>query len=390
MSRNRRRLGPEHIAGGRPLPCDLFDAAGHLLFREGHLVASDALAQRLLELGVYGDPEAGREQETPADPRVATSVFSTLQALRRTVAECLAAVTPAQRLDATVVGKCARELATLCARDPDATLGTILLQRDPPYATRQMVNAAIVTELLLAPLILAPEARHPVLSAALTMNMAMIGLQEILYGQKEDLTGSQREHIRRHPLEAVRMLQAAGVVDTVWLECVAQHHEAPDGSGYPEHLQGGAICLGAQVLAIADRYCAMISERSYRPGAFANVALRLIFLSQGKSVDTMLAASLVREVGLYPPGTLVQLANGEVAISIKRTLHASQPVVRAILNASGIPLPAMPKRLTSQPSHEIVQVLPPGRLPASVDLNRLWIPGFDPLTHESIDDPGLG
>jgi len=178
-------------------------------------------------------------------------------------------------------------------------------------------------------------------------------------------------------------LQTDGVTDCLGLAVVAQHHESIDGSAYPARLLGDAIDAGARIVAAVDRYCAMVSERAYRPGAFPSGALRQIFLAQGKSVDTGSAALLVKEIGLYSPSTVVQLANGEIGAAMKRTFKSGHPIVRAVLNASGIRLLMLPKRRTTQPSFQITQVHPLSRLPDNLEVASIWIPRETDLD----DDP---
>jgi hypothetical protein len=367
---SNRRLVLGDIQHGVPLPCDLFDHSGRLLLRLGQTVASEAQVARILEIGVFGDPEWNLEFAVDEESTTRVSVFARVHSLR----EALVSAVTSLHVSPDVIRGHATELMELCRLDPDAALATVLLQRSPPYGVRQMVNAAIVTEILLSQREPDRAARLPVVSAALTMNVAMLELQESLYHQQDDLTEAQRADIRAHPLRAVERLKAAGVTDTVWLSVVGQHHEAIDGSGYPARLKGDAIDAGARIVCAADRYCAMVSERAYRPGAFPSVALRQIFLAQGKSVDVGIAALLVKEIGLYPPGTVVQLANGEIGVAMKRTLKSGNPIVRTILNASGIRLPMMPKRRTTQPSFQITQVHPLSRLPDNLDISSIWIP----------------
>jgi hypothetical protein len=367
---SNRRLVPGDIQHGVPLPCDLFDNTGRLLLRLGQTIASESQVARLLEIGVFGDPEWNHEFAVDEEATTRVSIFARILALREAMIPAVAA----PRISPEAIRAHATELMELCRLDPDAALATVLLQRSPPYGVRQMVNVAIVTEILLSQREPDRAARVPVIAAALTMNIAMLDLQEALYHQREDLTESQRADIRAHPTRAVARLRADGVTDKTWLTVVEQHHEAIDGSGYPARLTHDAIDAGARIVGAADRYCAMVSERAYRPGAFPSVALRQIFLTQGKSVDTGVAAMLVKEIGLYPPGTVVQLANGEIGVAMKRTLKSGNPIVRAVLNASGIRLPAMPKRRTTQPSFQITQVHPLARLPENLDIASIWIP----------------
>lgn len=369
-----RRLEVGDIVAGSPLPCDIFDADNRLLLRSGQTIRDESQVARLLGHGVYGDLENHRRPEAADTIVKRIPVYARMQSVRDGLEASLAGVAQGLPVVPDEIVRHARHIVDLCALDPDAALGSVLLQKGNPYGVRQMVNAAIVSELLLMQKQPDVAQRLPVLAAALTMNVSMLALQQTLYGQQDDLTAAQRYEIRRHPEDAAHILEASGVTDQSWLTVVRHHHETLDGTGYPGKLSGADISLGAQIVGLADRYCAMVSERGYRPGASPNVALRQIFLAQGKSVDPMLAAMVVKEVGLYPPGTVVQLANGEIGIAMKRTLNSSHPVVRTILNGSGIRSPAMPKRRTSQPTFAITEVHPLSKIPPGIDPGSIWIP----------------
>ncbi|MFO1318134.1 MAG: HD domain-containing phosphohydrolase [Burkholderiales bacterium] len=381
----RRRLEETDIKVGEGLPCDVFDAQGRLLVRLGQIIASERSVQRLLDAGVFGDPgwnEPGEDR--PKGPGHLSVFAHCLEVRAGLTGTCKQLVEGGDTRH--VVGDVlalAKSVDFLCQADADALLGTILWQRVPSYAVRHQVNVAIVTALLMHARKWEEASRLPVLCAALTMNVAMLDLQDALYSQKEDLTPVQRATIRAHPVEAVEILKRAGVSDETWLAVIEQHHEAIDGSGYPRALQGEAVNVGAQMLSAADRYCAMVSERAYRAAAPANVALRQIFLSQGKSLDAVIAALLVREIGMYPPGTAVLLANGERAVAIKRTLNASQPTVRSVISSSGKRLDALPKRQTSHDSHRITEVVPLSKLPSDLKPEAFWLP----LETDAADDP---
>lgn len=368
-----RRIEEGQIRAGTALPCDIHDRAGRLMLRAGQIIPGDHQVARLIEQGIFGDIE--RDKETSGTPRAErVSVYAELARLRAAVARELDEAKAAGRTEAFHLAMAAHAgtLSDLCALDADAALGSVLLQREPDYSVRQVVNAAIVTELLLVQRGVDAPTRRTVLAAALTMNIGMRALQNDLYSQAAPLTEEQKAAVLAHPVVGADTLKALGVPDAAWLSTVAQHHELLDGTGYPGRLSGEQISEFAQVVGLADRYCAMISERAYRPGTPPNAALREIFLAQGKGLDPVLAAQIVKEVGIYPPGALVQLANGESAVVVKRTLNSSQPIVRAVLSGAGLRLPAAPKRRTSHPSFAIAQVLPHARMPANLDGATLW------------------
>jgi hypothetical protein len=80
---------------------------------------------------------------------------------------------------------------------------------------------------------------------------------------------------------------------------------------------------------------------------------------------------MLREIGIYPPGTVVVLANGEVGLVVRRTLNANHPVVKALFAPLGQKYPAPAKRLTSKPVYEIKNVAGRDKV-ADIALESLW------------------
>ncbi len=266
----------------------------------------------------------------------------------------------------------AQDLQRTCEIDSDAALASVLLSRWLPYSVRQCCNTAVICEVLWRQLEWPAEKRLCGLAAALTMNLSILRLQDALYHQQQPLSDAQKAAILAHPRAAVALLERLGVGEPVWLNAVAQHHEALDGSGYPARPSGDAIGTEARGLAMADKYCAMIAERGYRQGRPADAALRQMLLSHGKGLDTELAARLVRAVGIYPPGSAVELNNGEIGVVVKCTLDARHPVVRIVISADGRDLREFPERLTSNVPFGVKAAVDRWRLGLDFDPIRLW------------------
>jgi putative two-component system response regulator len=85
---------------------------------------------------------------------------------------------------------------------------------------------------------------------------------EVLHKQSA-LSGDERAAMERHPRIGARMLAMYGAPDFI-VETVLHHHEAYDGSGYPDHLAGEAIPIGARLLCVADVFDALTSARPYK------------------------------------------------------------------------------------------------------------------------------
>jgi hypothetical protein len=145
------------------------------------------------------------------------------------------------------------------------------------------------------------------------------------------------------------------------MQSVAMHHERLDGSGYPKGLAGAQIPIGARIVALADAFTAMMRPRADRPAYLAKDALRELFVGGAAKFDPRLVQLLVKQLGVYPPGTVVKLANGEIGVCVRRTNDARKPVLRAVIDPSG-QLYATPKRRdVDETASKIVEVLPSDR-----------------------------
>jgi HD-GYP domain-containing protein (c-di-GMP phosphodiesterase class II) len=380
------RLQVTQIRVGTPLPFDTYDDTGKLLLRKGFRIESQDQLLRLLERGLYSDlavqerpqgvDRGERLVSTSVLPKVhRVSVFELIADIGQQLEQLL--IEPDAAGFAGRVGALAAQLQRAYRLDGDAALASIQIYQGGRYAVRRMVQGAILIELLLTASGQGPEQRQRVMCAALTMNIAMLDLQDQLFTQAHPPSPEQFEEVKRHPAKGVEMLRALGVADELWLTTVAQHHETIDGKGYPLGLHGDQISREGQILSLADRYGAMATGRGYRSALLPNVVLKQIFMDKDKGVDAQLAGLLVKAVGVYPPGSLVELANGDTAVVVKRTQNASQPVARCVRTYKKEILASPRKRLTSEPPYAITRLLPMSGLGFELNPELLWDEGFE-------------
>jgi putative nucleotidyltransferase with HDIG domain len=105
------------------------------------------------------------------------------------------------------------------------------------------------------------------------------------------LTDEEFAVIKRHPVDGARMVTALG--DDELTSIVLHHHERLDGGGYPDGLVGGQIPLGARVIAVADTFDALTSNRPYRPGCRHKKALDILRAEAGTQLDPDVVAAFL-------------------------------------------------------------------------------------------------
>jgi putative nucleotidyltransferase with HDIG domain len=150
-----------------------------------------------------------------------------------------------------------------------------------------------------------------------------------------DKTGqlSEEEYgmLRKHPEYGYDMLTSSQELTSVTRAGVLQHHERYDGSGYPRGLKGKEITLYARILAVADTYDAMTSDRAYREAYAPSEAVEYLMGNGDQLYDNLVIDAFVKCVTIYPLGSCVELNNGVRAVVVKNYADCVlRPLIRVI------------------------------------------------------------
>lgn len=151
---------------------------------------------------------------------------------------------------------------------------------------------------------------------AVLHDIGKIGFSDPLFSNEDvGLTADMREEIRRHPQIGVNILNDLDFIGTA-TEYVHYHHERLDGSGYPQGLKGEQIPLGARIVAIADCFDAITTERNYQKGRNCEQAFRILREMSGKHLEPQLVEIFIQEIKENGP------ANGhEGSVETRSELH---------------------------------------------------------------------
>lgn len=255
------------------------------------------------------------------------------------------------------IGQYDRWMQDLLQRDADVGLYLLFqLATNSPvgYSASHALVCSVLCHLIAVELNLAQAERDSLVYAALTMNLGMTSLQDELANQMERPTQPQQDAIRAHPVKGGMMLANIGIVDALWLDIVTSHHDEQTDKG--ELWQVSAVTRLSRIVRVVDRYAAMISPRKSRAGRSATDSVRSIISDSGDQSD-LIGHSLVRTVGLCPPGTYVRLDNGEIAVVMRRSNKSNHPHVAIVLNENGELLPQPRLHRTAQGSPQIRSAL---------------------------------
>jgi hypothetical protein len=356
------------VVPGVPLAFAIRDAEGRLLLAKGQQVADQQQLDGLIERGawVLMDELGGPRQaifKAPAEllPGLWHGLAEQLsKALRREPGSNLA-----EQLDSL-----ARDLAALINRSADLAL-FLLVRRDQPervtLAISRAVHAGICAWLLAQRLSWPVERRLRLVKAAFSMNLGQISLYDRFAHQVEAINVAQRRLVQQHPAASVAMLELAGVQDLEWLTAVLEHHERTDGSGYPRGIRELSE-MGA-ALAHIEVFGALLSARATRRPMTPDAALRKMLVAHR---DSPAVLALAREFGLTPPGTLVRLASGDLAVVVQRGADPQAPKVVVLANKQGDVLLTPYERDTQVASHRVASVVPDGQFKGRLVAAQLY------------------
>lgn len=136
--------------------------------------------------------------------------------------------------------------------------------------------------------------------AGLLHDIGMVYVPPELIAKPGKLTDEEMGVVKKHPVVAEKILSHLSLVKAI-LPAIRHHHEAYDGSGYPDALRGSAIPAGARIIAIVDSYDAMLSARPHRPGRPPEAALEEMLTHAGTQFDPELLKIFAALIGPAAP-----------------------------------------------------------------------------------------
>ncbi len=149
--------------------------------------------------------------------------------------------------------------------------------------------------------------------------------------KQDKLSHEDYELIQKHPEMGFEILADFIDISSVTKVGVLQHHERYDGSGYPKGLKGEEITLFGRILAVADTYDAMTSDRAYRNAFSPSEAVEYLMGAGNQLYDSGVIDVFIKCVTVYPVGTCVELSDGTWGIVLRNYRDCIlRPIVRNI------------------------------------------------------------
>ncbi|MGQ9474949.1 MAG: GAF domain-containing protein [Actinomycetota bacterium] len=166
---------------------------------------------------------------------------------------------------------------------------------------------------------LSPDEVDVIRHASILHDVGKIGIREKILKKPGLLTEEERREMEYHPFIGTRILQSVRLLEPV-MPLVYHHHERYDGSGYPDGLKGEEIPLGSRIIAVADAFESMTSDRPYRKALPLEEALAELRRGAGTQFDPRVVEIFLR---------LVEEGRIKVRRSDSRLIHISEHLGKA-------------------------------------------------------------
>lgn len=241
------------------------------------------------------------------------------------------------RLGASVNTEAAKATVNDCVqsilRNPDAMSWMSKMRNEDEYTAEHCLNVCILAISFGRHLGYEEEALQHIGLCGLLHDVGKMKIPPEVLNKPGRLTDKEFKMIKAHTVHGRNLLMSApgsfhGVVDVAY-----SHHERLDGKGYPRGLKASGISEYSRLIAICDAYDAMTAKRCYEDARPSTDALKEVYDNRGTQFDERLAEQFLEMIGLYPPGSIVELINGCVAI-VLTTNHRYRhlPKVLAVRN----------------------------------------------------------
>lgn len=229
-------------------------------------------------------------------------------------------------------------------------------------ASLHAVNVAVISLLMGKTFGLSPQEMVDLGVGAMLHDIGKIELPERVRHREEHFTPAENQFYQEHVAHGVTIAKKMGLASGATL-VIAQHHEHADGSGFPLRLNSDRMTIASRIVSLINRYDNMCNPHVPSRALTPHEALSLLF-AQGKNrYDTAILGGFIKMMGVYPPGSVVQLTDDRYAMVV--SVNSSRPLKpRVMVHEPRVPRDeALLLNLENEPRLGIRRSLKPQQLP---------------------------
>lgn len=302
----------EALRPGMQLARAVYSAEGQVLLSAGTSL-KESYIQRLRDLGfpaVYiGDPSVASGFKEPISENTRYRAISVLQ-------ESFTCVKYGGTLCLEPITEVVYSMIDEMTLNRDVVVYLTDIRRHDDYTFGHSVNVCVLSIMLGMAMEMAQQKLAELAMGAMLHDVGKTKTPESILLKSTRLNALEWDEMKRHTRHGFDLLRLRPELPIRVAHVAYQHHERVNGSGYPRGLRGENIHEFARIVAIADTYDAMTSDRVYRSGVSPYAALRTIDGLRSRQFDSEVVDVFLASVVPYPPGCRVELENGEVGVVV--------------------------------------------------------------------------
>ncbi len=198
------------------------------------------------------------------------------------------------------------------------------------------VNCMIISAVIGTTMRLASHRLLQLATGGLLHDIGMLKVEREILEKRGRLTPDELNKMRAHPVMGYQIISKEMKYPEEIALAALQHHEHWDGRGYPRSLKGEDITLFSRIVAVADAYEAMVSERPYRNSIIGYNAMKTVLSDNGKHFDPQVLKAFLESMGIFPIGSVVQLNNSSIGrVSENHTDAPLRPKIDLLIDEFG-------------------------------------------------------
>lgn len=203
-------------------------------------------------------------------------------------------------------------------RNPDAMMFMTQLRDKDAYASQHSFNVCIYSIILGRYAGLDTKELENLGTCGLLHDMGKVAIPDEILNKPGSLSQEEFAVMQQHTTQGRDILMSGRNLFSGTVDVAYGHHENLDGSGYPRGMQGHQLNQNCKIVAVVDKYDAITSDRPHRSARDHLDAVSILNkLVKENQVDGYLTAGFVAYLGIFPPGSVVELSTGEVAIILQ-------------------------------------------------------------------------
>ena len=235
------------------------------------------------------------------------------------------------------------ELVDAATANPAAALWLTNLETKHEYTVSHCLNTCILAIVFGVHLGLSKDSIIELALGALLHDIGKMRTPVSILDKPSLLSADEFDVVKKHPVDGYNILRKHKELSEKCLEIVQLHHERIGGQGYPFGLKGEKVPVHVRIVAIADVYDEITSNRVYHEGVPAHTGLNMMFNWGPRDFGDDLMQEFIRCIGIYPIGSVVELDKGILGIVMSTNPGSRlRPVVMLIRDADGKPYERRP------------------------------------------------